>query len=141
MLFMLLCCFLTSCALTPTVKEMATADYGTAPTEARAALVCKQWLSQKYPDVQFGPLTMTRLDQAWISGTLVQSGELFPGNIFGYGVHASVHSEDPEDTLTGNWRWQFLIKNDDVVWGKRRMRKSKGLIYRAGVEFVDDTGN
>ena len=106
-------------------------------SDAELYAACDVWLARHLEHPETRKVRWGRTGEAWITGYLAGVSGLTPGNVFGYGVHAAVNHKDQSGQYTGNWRWQFFVRDNKVLWADHRTSKN-GWIYAAGVEFVDD---
>ena len=112
-----LCVVCSACTIAPSAQEIGTADYGTFKSEERLHEICLAWLKTKLPNPDSIRVQWGHIGPAWTTGYLTGEPGVFPGNVYGYGIRASVQFKNSIGLLVKPRRYSIFTRDGKVLWG------------------------
>ena len=108
--------FLASCATAPSRQELATADYGTVPTNYEQ--IIKEHCGRFLKDPYSAQYQFSKPEAGWLANSPLTGGE----RAFGYVVHVTLNAKNSFGGYVGAEEYRFLIHNGVVVMSQKRSR-------------------
>ena len=123
----------SGCARTPTVEDLAKADYGAPISQAEAEAKASAFLKRHLKDPDSAKIEWGTVQTGWIRDAPINGGQLR----FGYVLDANINAKNSYGAYSGYKPYKFLFFNSSLVsaYAQQELRDSYGSTPYMGIHY------